>query len=69
MPGISAYGASKAALHHLVLSLTAEESDVISMSILPGVVDTQMQVDVRPCRQDLPSPELRKVVGMVCTNK
>ncbi len=42
-----AYGASKAALNHLALTLSVEEPDVTSISIRPGVVDTQMQRDVR----------------------
>ncbi|KAL8929046.1 MAG: hypothetical protein Q9208_001489 [Pyrenodesmia sp. 3 TL-2023] len=42
-----AYGASKAAMNHLNLTLAAEEPRVTSISIRPGVVDTQMQIDVR----------------------
>ncbi|KAI4290200.1 MAG: hypothetical protein L6R35_000523 [Caloplaca aegaea] len=42
-----AYGASKAAMNHLNLTLAAEEPSVICMSIKPGVVDTQMQQDIR----------------------
>ncbi|KAL8834029.1 MAG: hypothetical protein Q9170_003960 [Blastenia crenularia] len=42
-----AYGASKAAMNHLNLTLAAEEPSLTCMSIRPGVVDTQMQMDVR----------------------
>lgn len=42
-----AYGASKAALNHLALTISAEETSVTTISIKPGVVDTGMQRDVR----------------------
>lgn len=42
-----AYGASKAALNHLALTLSVEEPDVTTVSIRPGVVDTDMQVSIR----------------------
>ncbi|KAI9820306.1 MAG: hypothetical protein M1827_005928 [Pycnora praestabilis] len=42
-----AYGSSKAALNHLALTLAVEEPDITSMAIRPGVVDTQMQRDLR----------------------
>lgn len=42
-----AYGASKAAMNHLNLTLAAEEPNLTCLSIRPGVVDTQMQSDVR----------------------
>lgn len=45
--GWGAYGASKAALNHLALTLSVEEPDVTSISVRPGVVDTEMQRDVR----------------------
>lgn len=34
-------------MNHLNLTLAAEEPSVICMSIKPGVVDTQMQQDIR----------------------
>lgn len=37
------YGASKAALNHLALTLQKEEPDITTLAIRPGVVDTQMQ--------------------------
>lgn len=42
-----AYGASKAAVNHLALTLAAEEPEFTSVSIRPGVVDTQMQEAIR----------------------
>ena len=43
----SAYGASKAAMNHLVGSLACEEPEVTSISVRPGVVDTEMQRELR----------------------
>ncbi|GME83715.1 unnamed protein product [Ambrosiozyma monospora] len=44
----SAYGASKAALNLFCTSLNKEEGDKIkTISVAPGVVDTEMQVDIR----------------------
>ncbi|KAL1580686.1 short chain dehydrogenase [Candida albicans] len=45
--GWYAYGSSKAALNHLILSLASDEKDVQAISIAPGVVDTEMQTDIR----------------------
>ncbi|KAG0645180.1 putative oxidoreductase [Hyphodiscus hymeniophilus] len=42
-----AYGSSKAALNHLAATVAIEEPDVTTVSIRPGVVDTEMQVEVR----------------------
>lgn len=41
-----AYGSSKAALNHFAMTVAAETSEVRSIAIAPGVVDTQMQVDI-----------------------
>lgn len=45
--GWCAYGASKAALNHFILSVASEESDISAISVAPGVVDTSMQNDIR----------------------
>ncbi|CUS07794.1 unnamed protein product [Tuber aestivum] len=45
--GWGAYGASKAALNHFCVTLAAEEGGVIAVSVRPGVIDTQMQEDIR----------------------
>jgi NAD(P)-dependent dehydrogenase (short-subunit alcohol dehydrogenase family) len=45
--GWGAYGAGKAVLNHLALTLAVEEPDVTTVSIRPGVVDTEMQREIR----------------------
>ncbi|SMY22723.1 unnamed protein product [Zymoseptoria tritici ST99CH_1A5] len=45
--GWGAYGGAKAAVNHLAATLGREEPDVVSMAIRPGVVDTDMQKDIR----------------------
>jgi len=42
-----AYGSSKAALNHLALTLSVEEPDATTVAIRPGVVDTEMQRQLR----------------------
>jgi len=42
-----AYGGSKAAMNHLAMTLAVEEPQVISVSIRPGTVDTEMQRELR----------------------
>ncbi|GAB7339425.1 hypothetical protein MBLNU457_6057t2 [Dothideomycetes sp. NU457] len=42
-----AYGASKATLNHLAMTLAVEEPAITTLSIRPGVVDTDMQRDIR----------------------
>ncbi|AAS51397.1 ACR171Cp [Eremothecium gossypii ATCC 10895] len=42
-----AYGSSKAALNHFAMTLAAEEPAVRAVAVAPGVVDTQMQNDIR----------------------
>lgn len=37
------YGAGKAVLNHLAKTLAKEEPDIVTVSIRPGVVATQMQ--------------------------
>lgn len=41
------YGASKAALNHLAQTLAIEEQDVTTIAVRPGVVDTEMQRQIR----------------------
>ena len=47
-----AYGASKAALNHLAMTLAVEEPDITTISLRPGVVDTDMQRDIRDIYQE-----------------
>ncbi|KAK1142357.1 hypothetical protein N8T08_007909 [Aspergillus melleus] len=46
-PGWGLYGATKAAMNHLCLTLAGEEADVTSISIQPGLVNTEMQREIR----------------------
>lgn len=41
------YGATKAAMNHLAMTLGNEEPDVVTVSVRPGMVATQMQADLR----------------------
>jgi NAD(P)-dependent dehydrogenase (short-subunit alcohol dehydrogenase family) len=43
----SAYCASKAGLHHLTRCMAAEQSNIIAVSLRPGVIDTAMQDQIR----------------------
>jgi NAD(P)-dependent dehydrogenase (short-subunit alcohol dehydrogenase family) len=45
--GWGCYGAGKAVLNHLALTLSVEEPSVTTISIRPGVVDTEMQREIR----------------------
>lgn len=42
-----AYGSSKAALNHLAMTLAVEEPDITTIAIRPGVVDSEMQREIR----------------------
>ena len=46
-PSWGAYGSAKAAMNHLAMTLANEEKDITSISVRPGVVDTEMQTDIR----------------------
>ena len=46
-PTWGAYGSSKAAMNHLGMTLAVEEKDIVTISVRPGVVDTEMQRDIR----------------------
>ncbi|KAF9076717.1 hypothetical protein BDP27DRAFT_1312476 [Rhodocollybia butyracea] len=45
--GWGAYSASKAAMNSLCRTLAAEDPSVISVAVRPGIVDTDMQVEIR----------------------
>ncbi|OVF08907.1 putative sepiapterin reductase [Clavispora lusitaniae] len=45
--GWCAYGSSKAALNHLMMSVAEENPNVGAISVAPGVVATSMQEDIR----------------------
>ena len=43
----NAYCATKAGLHHLTRTMAAEEKNITSISLRPGVIDTAMQDQIR----------------------
>ncbi|ODV89215.1 hypothetical protein CANCADRAFT_148469 [Tortispora caseinolytica NRRL Y-17796] len=45
--GWGCYGSTKAAVNHLVRTLSVEEPELTSIAFAPGVVDTEMQNDIR----------------------
>ncbi|CCK73491.1 SDR family oxidoreductase NDAI_0G05080 [Naumovozyma dairenensis CBS 421] len=45
--GWAAYSASKAALNSFAMSVASERPKIKTITVAPGVVDTQMQVDIR----------------------
>lgn len=59
MQGWSAYCASKAGFLHLTRVVAAEEPAVTSISLRPGVVDTEMQAEIRQSGADA-MPEASK---------
>jgi NAD(P)-dependent dehydrogenase (short-subunit alcohol dehydrogenase family) len=52
-----AYGASKAAMNHLAMTLSSEEKDIVAIAIRPGVVDTDMQTSIRNEHAEIMDPE------------
>lgn len=45
--GWGLYGSTKASINHLALTLNKEEPEVTTISVQPGMVDTDMQVALR----------------------
>lgn len=71
-PTWGAYGSAKAAMNHLAQTIANEEEDVISIAIRPGVVDTEMQRDIREKHNTAMYPsdrarfaELKKTGGLL----
>ncbi|ORY14801.1 hypothetical protein BCR34DRAFT_585557 [Clohesyomyces aquaticus] len=62
--GWGAYGASKAAMNHLAMTLGVEEPDVITLSIRPGVVDTEMQRAIRDTHSAAMGADAEKFHGL-----
>ncbi|PGH17478.1 hypothetical protein AJ79_01078 [Helicocarpus griseus UAMH5409] len=54
--GWGLYGSTKAALNHLNMTVAQEEPDITSVSIRPGMVDTQMQEELRANHMDVLGP-------------
>ncbi|OAV96139.1 hypothetical protein PTTG_11911 [Puccinia triticina 1-1 BBBD Race 1] len=53
---LGSYGASKAAMNSLCRTLAAEEPEITSISLRPGVTDTDMQEQLRSKGKDLMTP-------------
>ncbi|OKL62099.1 hypothetical protein UA08_02145 [Talaromyces atroroseus] len=50
--GWTLYGATKAAVNYFALALAQEEPEVTSVSVRPGMVDTEMQREIREDHKD-----------------
>ncbi|KAK6441231.1 hypothetical protein LTR95_002530 [Oleoguttula sp. CCFEE 5521] len=60
-----AYGASKVAMNHLAMTLGVEEKEVVTVSIRPGVVDTEMQRDIREKHNtSMDATDVQKYAGL-----
>ena len=59
-----AYGASKAALNHLALTLAAEEPAILTLAVRPGNVNTDMQVSVRANGEHMDRVDRERFVGL-----
>ncbi|PLW13326.1 hypothetical protein PCANC_16699 [Puccinia coronata f. sp. avenae] len=55
---LGSYGASKAAMNSLCRTLAAEEPEITSISLRPGVTDTDMQEKIRSEGKGLMTPEV-----------
>lgn len=66
--GWGAYGAGKAVLNHLALTLSVEEPNVTTISIRPGVVDTEMQREIREVHHERMSAGDREKFSGLKTN-
>ncbi|EME41376.1 hypothetical protein DOTSEDRAFT_73709 [Dothistroma septosporum NZE10] len=71
-PTWGAYGSSKAAINHLAMTIANEEKDITSIAVRPGVVDTDMQRDIREKHKTAMDPtdaakfaELKKSGGLL----
>lgn len=58
--GWYAYGCGKAAVNHLIMLIADEEKDVTAISVAPGVVNTDMQIDIRTKCGDGMNPDVHK---------
>ncbi len=57
-PTWGAYCSAKAALNHFTAVLAAEEPDITALAFRPGIVDTDMQADIRTQGQGVMPPDL-----------
>lgn len=63
-----AYGASKAAVNHLIKTVATEEG-IGALSVAPGVVDTSMQADIRNTFGERMGANLQKFVDLHANNQ
>lgn len=56
-PGWGAYDLSKAALNHFTRQLAAEEPGLVCVAFRPGVVDTEMQAEIRSTGREAMPPD------------
>ncbi|KAK2808431.1 hypothetical protein FQN50_004639 [Emmonsiellopsis sp. PD_5] len=54
--GWGLYGATKAAMNHLNMTVACEEPEITSIAIRPGMVDTDMQAELRAQHIDVLGP-------------
>lgn len=65
-----AYGSSKAAINHLAMQLGCEEPNVTSIAVRPGVVDTDMQRELRDVHFAVMAPkDNEKFLGLYHAGK
>lgn len=55
--GWGPYGSTKAAMNHLAMTLKVEEPDITTVAIRPGMVDTDMQKQIREEHASNMNPE------------
>lgn len=67
--GWGAYGSTKAALNHLTATLSAEEPDITSIAIRPGIVDTGMQKLIREQGKESMQDEHQKFIDLYDAGK
>lgn len=62
--GWALYGATKAAMNHFTLSVANEEPDVTSIAVRPGMVDTDMQREIREEHaNNMPTEAVSRFIG------
>lgn len=65
LAGAAAYCASKAALNHFTAVLAAEEPQVTALAVRPGVVDTDMQAELRNQKESgMPADQVAYYQGL-----
>ncbi|KAN0063982.1 hypothetical protein ACQY0O_003588 [Thecaphora frezii] len=60
----SAYNASKAAMNSICRTLANEEKDIACFAVRPGVIDTDMQAQIRQAEAHMSAAELERFTTM-----